>query len=74
MAAQTIRQREANAIPGVSRKTIERIGEFISVVGEVLMINIRAPFVAYAQGKRPESFSPREKAVIDPYRRASFQL
>ena len=67
MATLTIRQRGANAIPEISRKTIERIMEFLSLVGEVLMMFISAPFIANAEGQLPESSSPREKAVIDPH-------
>ena len=66
MATQAIRQVETIAIPGVS--TIERVGEFISAAGESLRLYIGAPFGIYAEGKLPESFSPREKAVIDAYR------
>ena len=66
MATQIIRQPGTIAIQGVS--TIERLGEFISVSGESLRLYIGAPFGIFAQGKLPESFSPREKAVIDAYR------
>ena len=68
MATQTIRQREIKAIPGISRTNIEQVGEFISAVGEVLRLYFGAPFGIYTEVKPLESFSPREKAVIDAYR------
>ncbi len=68
MAAQTIRRRETIAIPAVSGNNIERVGEFIGVVDEVLRLHFGAPFGTYAEWKLPENFSPREKAVIDTFR------
>ena len=68
MATQTIRQHETQSIPGISRKNIERFGDFITALGEFLGPYLCAPFVAYAEGQRPESISPMEKAGIDAYR------
>ena len=68
MATQIIRQRETSAIPGISGDKIERVREFISAVGEVLRLGIGAAFGTYAEVKRPESFSPTERAGIDAYR------
>ena len=68
MATHTIRQAESIAIPGISRKNIERIGEFISAVAEDLRVHVGIPFGNYSEGKPPESVSPMEKAVFDVYR------
>ena len=68
MATQIIRQQGANAIPGISRNNVERVGEFIGVVGEVLRLHFGAPFGTYAEWKFPENFSPREKSIVDTFR------
>ena len=68
MATQTIPQQETTAIPGISRKNIERAGELISAVGEVLSLFISAPFGTHPEVKPPESMTPTEKAVTDAFR------
>jgi len=68
MATQTIRQRETIAIPRVSGNKLERVGEFISVVVDVLRPYVCAPLVAYAERKLPETYAPMEKVVFDAYR------
>ena len=68
MATQTIRQQETTAIPGISRKNIERAGEHISAVGKVLSLFIFAPLGTHPEVKLSESMTPMEKAVTDAFR------